>query len=414
MIMRLLLLTHSYAPEHTPPQRRWTQFNRYFCNLGWGVEVIAPVAHEPHGRRTLNRRTAGRSFRRDSGSSGEQILRVPYLRHPVTRWGRLADHCLSAAASAAAAMVSRRPDVVVVTVPSLPLLGAGYMVSRLRRIPLVVDMRDVWPDIARDAKIVRGGGRGLTERMVSTCQERADLVVTVTYGFADTLRSRGLKNVATVTNGVDTAIRHRLPPPPADRERLKVLYLGNHGESQRLDLVIRAAALARDYVQLTMVGHGVQRSQLLALAERLEVPVTFHGPVQGPDVTEFYLDADTCVVSLRDDWKSFDATIPSKTYELLAVGRHITAIVRGEARRVIEESGGGDVVDAQPESIAALWKELHADRTRLITGTSGRDWIQAHANLDALSVTYSNLLRALTTQDRAGSTGSSLKPGVRS
>ena len=394
--MRLLVMTHSYAPEHTPPQRRWTQFIRYFSSLGWDVDVITPVAHEPHGRRTLDRRLAGRAFRRDIGSSGEQILRVPYLRHPVTRWGRLADHCFSAAASVVAGTISRRPDVVVVTVPSLPLLAAGYLVSRLRRAPLVVDMRDAWPDIARDARIVRGAGRGLTERVVSGCQARAALVVTVTYGFAEILRNRGLRNVETVTNGIDTTVRRLLPPPPADREHLNVLYLGNHGESQRLELMIHAAALARDYVHLTMVGHGVERRHLIALAQRLEVPVTFHEPVQGPEVSEFYLDADTCVVSLREDWKSFDATIPSKTYEVLAVGRHITAVVRGEARRVIEESGAGDVVDPDPEAIAALWKELHADRTRLATGASGRDWLHSHADLDGLSQTYSHLLRALT------------------
>lgn len=400
--MRILVMTHSYAPEQTPPQRRWTQFNRYFRSLGWDVEVITPVAHDPHGRRTLDRRLAGRVFRRDTGSSGERILRMPYLRHPVTRWGRLADHCFSAAASLVAGMISGRPDVVVVTVPSLPLLGAGYLVSCWRRAPLVVDMRDAWPDIARDARIVRGAGRGLTERIVTGCQARADLIVTVTHGFAETLRSRGLRNVQTVTNGIDTAARRLLPPPPADREHLNVLYLGNHGESQRLELMIQAAALARDYVRLTMVGHGVQRRNLIALAQRLEVPVRFHGPVQGPDVSQFYHEADTCVVSLREDWKSFEATIPSKTYEILAVGRHITAMVRGEARRVIEESGAGDVVDADPEAIAALWKELHADRARLATGTSGRDWLHAHADLDTLSQTYSHLLRALTPEGGAG------------
>ena len=76
-------------------------------------------------------------------------------------------------------------------------------------------------------------------------------------------------------------------------------------------------------------------------------------------------DADTCVVSFR------------------------------EARRMIEEFGAGDVVAADPESIAALWKELHVDRARLATGTSSRDWLHTHADLDGLSQTYS-LLCALT------------------
>ena len=393
--MRIQLLIHSYSPEHSPPQRRWTQFNRYFRSLGWDIDVITPVAHAPHGRRTLPKRKAGRAFRRDTGRFGEQILRVPYLWHRTTRLGRLLDHCFSAAASVAAGMMTRRPDALVVTVPSLPILGAGYVVSRLRRVPLVVDMRDAWPDIARDARIVKGSAKSLTERAVVAFQERADLVVTVTYGFASTLRDRGLGNVATVVNGVDISVRELLPPPPAERERLNVLYLGNHGESQRLDLVVRAAALARDYVQLTMVGHGVKRRELMALAEELDAPVTFHGPARRLEVMEFYREADTCVVSLRDDWKSFETTIPSKTYEVLAVGRHVTGIVRGEARTIIEEANAGDVVDSTAEAIAQLWKELQTDRIRLLTGTAGRDWVHANANLDALSAAYADLLQSV-------------------
>ncbi|WP_246657923.1 glycosyltransferase [Arthrobacter yangruifuii] len=177
--------------------------------------------------------------------------------------------------------------------------------------------------------------------------------------------------------------------------------MGNHGESQRLEVVIQAASLARDYVRLTMVGHGVQRRQLIGLAQALEAPVIFRGPVEGREVTEFYLDADTCVVSLRDDWQSFDVTIPSKTYEILAVGRHVTGVLRGEAGRVIEESGAGDVVAADPEAIAALWKELHADRSRLASGTSGRQWLDAHADLNGLSAAYADLLRSLTPRRNA-------------
>ena len=399
--MRILLLTHSYSPEHSPPQRRWTQFSRYFRALGWDVDVITPVAHAPHGRRTLPPKEAGRAWRRDNGSFGERILRVPYLRHRATRLSRLLDHCFSAVASVAAGMMTRRPGVVIATVPSLPILGAGFAVSRIRRVPLVVDMRDAWPDIARDARIVRGSAKSLTERAVAAFQDRADLVVTVTNGFAETLRSRGLQNVATVVNGVDTSARELLPPPPAERDRLNVLYLGNHGESQQLDRIIRAAALARDHVRLTMVGHGVRRRALMALAKELDAPVTFHGPAQGQQVMDFYREADSCVVSLRDDWKSFETTIPSKTYEVLAVGRHVTGVVRGEARLIIEESGAGDVVESNAACIAQLWKELHADRTRLLTGTAGRDWVDANANLTALSASYAELVLNVAAKGQA-------------
>jgi len=316
--------------------------------------------------------------------------------------GRFADQCFSAAGSVLAALMGPKPDVVIATVPSLPILGAGFVVAKLRRVPFVADMRDAWPDIARDARLIQGGAKSLVERAIVAIQQRADLIVTVTYGFAQTLRERGLQNVATITNGIDTSTRELLPPPEEKADRLEVLYLGNHGESQRLETIIKAAALSRDWVRLRMVGHGVQRRSLRALAEALDAPVEFHEPVQGTQaVMGYYRRADTCVISLRDDWKSFETTIPSKTYEVLAVGRHVTGIVLGEAREIIEESKAGDVVRSDPALIAALWKELAQDRSRLLTGSLGRDWVELNANVETLGRAYAELLAAVAAKGRA-------------
>jgi hypothetical protein len=126
----------------------------------------------------------------------------------------------------------------------------------------------------------------------------------------------------------------------------------------------------------------------MELSRELEAPVTFREPAHGSEVMDHYRAADTCVVSLRDDWKSFETTVPSKTYEVLAVGRHVTGIVLGEARDIIEASGAGTVVASDAERIAELWLELQTNRGLLLTGTSGRDWIQENANLDDLCATY--------------------------
>ncbi|WP_299167696.1 glycosyltransferase family 4 protein [uncultured Arthrobacter sp.] len=390
--MRVLLLTHSYAPEHSPPQRRWTQLIQTFRAAGWDVDVVAPVAHAPHGRRTLPKREAGRPFRSGTGAYGEIVRRVPYLWHKTTRIGRLIDHLFSAGMTIPTAAMCRRPDVVIVTVPSLPILGAGYVVARMLRRPLVVDMRDAWPDIARDARLIQGSAKSLTERVIIAIQDRADLVVTVTYGFARTLRDRGLKNVATVTNGVDIDRLQELDPVPLEKSRLDVLYLGNHGESQHLDIPIRAAALMGDRVRLTMVGHGVKRNELKALAAALNAPVEFHDPAYGPEVMEYYRSADSCIVALRDDWKSFETTVPSKTYEVLSVGRHVTGMVRGEAKKILEDADAGHVVPSDPKALADLWRTLADDRLQLQVNGHGRLWVQHNADAHTLGQSYINLL----------------------
>lgn len=393
--VRIALLTHSYWPEHSPPQRRWTAMIKEFSRSGWDVDVVAPVAHYPFGRRALPRRLAGTPFVLQDGQFTEKILRVPYLRHGNSRVARLVDQCFSAALSVPAGLLLRKPDVVIVTAPALPSLLAGYALAKLRGVPLIVEMRDAWPDLARDARLVQGSVKSVVEHVVDFVQHRADLVVTVTEGFAETLRSRGVRRVATISNGLNLDAIPVLDPPDLERPVFEALYLGNHGESQRLEVAIRASALVGDSMHLHMVGHGTRRRALEKLARELKAPVTFHAPLHGDAMMERYASADTCLVSLRDDWKSFETTVPSKTYEVLAVGRHVTAMVRGEAARVIADADAGDIVASDPEALAALWRELAADRGRLVRNGDSRQWVKTHAEYGLLAGRYVDIIAEL-------------------
>ncbi|MFI7483539.1 glycosyltransferase family 4 protein [Kocuria sp. M1R5S2] len=388
--LRLLVLTHSYWPEHSPPQRRWSSLTRYLVPAGWDVSFLAPA---PRFHGTAEAAPEGPGWGRARGPLGETIHRVPYLSRAHGRLGKLADQLFTAAASAVRGLSTGPFDVILVTAPSLPLMVAGWLLARLKGVPFVVEMRDAWPNLAEDANLVRHGGKSLINRVVEHVQDHADLVVTVTEGFARTLRERGVRNVTTVRNGVVLERTPRLLPPPPSRERLEVLYLGNHGESQRLEHLVEAAALVGDGMRLTLVGQGSRKPALEELAARLDAPVRFLPPEYGRAVFERYAESDTVVVSLRDDWKSFEDTIPSKTYEALSVGRHITAIVRGEAARVLAAAGEGDVVEGRPADIARLWRGLIADRTRLRQRSSGRAWVAAHADYPDLAARYDGVLR---------------------
>ncbi|WP_370460785.1 glycosyltransferase family 4 protein [Pseudarthrobacter sp. GA104] len=391
----VLLLTHSYWPESSPPQRRWSAIVSEFRKQSWDVDVVTPVAHSPAESRKAFAGIGGKVFRSQPGPNGERIHRVPFLPHGKRHLWRLVDQCFSALWTVPAGMFTRRADVVIVTVPSLPMMAAGYLLARLRRLPLVLEMRDAWPDLARDARLVQGSVKSGFEIFADFVQRRADLVVTVTDGFADVLRSRGISNVATISNGLHVSSLPALPAPPLKREVFEALYLGNHGESQNLETSIRASAIVGDRMQLHMVGSGSRKPLLQKLARELGAPVTFHPSLHGQDVLDRYASADTCIVSLRDDWKSFETTIPSKTYEVLALGRHTTAMVLGEAARVISEADAGDIVPNDPQALAGLWRGLAEDRTRLVRNGTSRAWVQNHADYGVLSRRYMDLIRDL-------------------
>lgn len=402
--MRVQVITHSYLPERTPPQRRWSAFVQAFRAEGWEVDIVVPPADPGHLPGAGHPAGADAEVETE-GPWGERIhrtLRWPALRR--TRDGRFLGHMVHAVAAIPVGLRAPRPDVVVITVPALPTVVAGWALSRLRRVPLIVEMRDAWPDLARESGVSAGALSRLMEALVTGTQRAADLVVTVTEGFAERLGERGIAPVEVIGNGVSLAEITPVPARVRAAGELNVLYLGNHGESQGLETVIRAAALVRGEpgrITVRLVGSGTRQEALLSLNASLGSPVQMLDPVHGPALRDQYAWADTCLVTLRPDWPSFEWTIPSKTYELLAVGRHITAIVTGEAARVLAESGAADLVAADATALAEQWRRL-ADRPEATAvDVRGRDWVRRHADLPELGRRFVGLARD-TVLRRAG------------
>ncbi|MHA7244481.1 glycosyltransferase family 4 protein [Paeniglutamicibacter antarcticus] len=385
--VRVLLLTHSYAPETSPPQRRWDSFVRIMRRSGWDVTVVTPRTARP-GLRTEPWSNGHR------GSHGEKIRTYFSLGKPQTIAGKVIKHAVDGAAMLPRALFQPRPNVVIATVPALPTLFIGFAIAKFFRRPLIIEMRDAWPDLISESRILRWRWlTALAHIAVRAVQRRAALVVTVTDGFAKVLERDGVAAVQTIHNGISTRNFEPLQPrPKAPTPKLHVLYLGNLGESQGLESVIKASTLACDHVELRIVGRGTATERLRRYAESIGAGVRFEPAVRGNALRAHYQWADTCVVSLRDDWKSFEHTVPSKIYELLSLGCHITGIVKGEAAQIIANASAGNIVDHDPQHIAELWKQLASDRHLVEVGTAGRDWVFEKASLEKLGEKYVQLI----------------------
>ncbi|MFC7457693.1 glycosyltransferase family 4 protein [Brachybacterium sp. GCM10030267] len=426
--MRILVLTHYYAPEFGAPQRRWSALVERFMTAGHDVTVAAPVPHYPGGRPTREQRRAHRVGAIEKGMHRETVLRTAYLPHRADIASRTVDHVVAAGDALRRvrrrfARAASRPDVVIATAPAIPTLLVGHLLAARWRVPLVVEMRDAWPDLVTHVgpagalpaeaahaphpglarRIVRwivARAKGLVHQQVTRWQSTARAVVTTTSRFADVLHERGVTKVEVVRNGTDLSqVPTQRDHAAGDHSELRCLYLGNMGRSQGLETVVRAAArLHHDGVeiQVRLIGHGIEAPALAALAHELDAPVTVLPRIPHREVGEQYAWADTVVVSLRD-WAPFAWTVPSKLYEMLATGRHITALLAGEAADVIRRARAGDVLPPQDEdALVDLWRGLAEDRSRARVRPSGREWVAEHADDDVLARQYLVILESVT------------------
>lgn len=413
--MRILLLTHYFEPENGAPQRRWAMIIRRWVERGDTVDVIAPPPHHPGGR--LDPRHASLAAGSvQMGEHGATVHRVGYIPHDGGILRRTVDHAWVALRTTSHAIgLARRgrlsPDVVIATAPALPTLLAGAVVARRLHVPLIAEMRDAWPDLVSH---LPGGvsGRGLAARVkrtvheqVTRLQRRADHVVTTTSRFAAVLRERGVRHVSVIRNGTTPERYEAIGPGAHEGDELRALYIGTIGRSQGLDMVVRAAHRLRADgvpIRVRIVGAGADAAALRTLNHRLGLPVELLGAVSSHDVQPQYQWADTCIVSLRD-WEPFTWTVPSKLYELMATGKHMTAIVAGEAAELVVEAESGDVVAPGDQAgLEQLWRGLVADRRRLEIGDTGRRWVREHVAYDALSDEYAELIERVVAEARRG------------
>lgn len=407
--MEILLLTHYYAPENSAPQRRWSALVERFVAAGHRVTVVCPPPHYPKGRLAPEHRFDFGVGREQVDDSGARVFRVSYLPHDGRIHTRTLDHLWTASATVRRVrqLVRSReiaPDVIVATAPALPSLVAGRAIARRFKLPLVAEMRDAWPDLVSHTpglaseRGLMGTLKRLVHQRVTELQKRASHVVTTTESFARVLADRGVRHVSVIRNGTSSARYAAVPARVADHKELRALYMGNIGRSQGLEVALEAAAALRANgvpIELRIVGHGAALGRLRSLNIRLGSPAHILGAVAGPAVLEHYAWADTCIVSLRD-WTPFAWTVPSKLYELLAAGRHMTAIVDGESADIVREARSGDVVrPGDSMALVDLWRALQESPQRLAVGSSGREWVARNADYDALAQRYIEILRAV-------------------
>ena len=104
--------------------------------------------------------------------------------------------------------------------------------------------------------------------------------------------------------------------------------------------------------------------------------VEVFGRVPPDQLQQHYVWADTALVHLTD-WPPLSKAVPSKTFELMALGIHITGVVSGEAAQLIDELGAGSVVSPEnPRLLAETWTTLGRDRSLLIPDAQAAAWVE--------------------------------------
>ena len=423
---RILLVTQFFPPEAGAPQARLSALAAAWASGGDAVTVLTGMPNYPTGVLPPEYR---RAVRRRERRDGYRVVRTWLYATPNEGVARKFLSHLSFMISSVllGGRACGRADTVVVSSSPFFSIGSAWLLARLKRARLVVEVRDLWPAIfvelgvLTNRRIIR-----VLERLELAAYAAADQVVVVTDGFRANLIARGVPadKVHTIRNGVEL---DRFSPeqgadldsPGIRQERARlgarpgdclVLYAGTHGISQGLPCVADAAAMLAGQaglspgddalnppraVRVAFVGEGADKPRLERRVAELGLEnVTLAPGVPPHQVPGLLAAADICLVTLRDV-PLFASTIPSKMFEYLGAGKAVVGSVTGEAAQILREAGAVVVPPEDARALADAIGALAADPARRAAmGQQGRAYVERFFDRAELSKEYRKILDA--------------------
>ncbi|APC19592.1 hypothetical protein BLL42_28180 (plasmid) [Pseudomonas frederiksbergensis] len=298
------------------------------------------------------------------------------------------------------------PDVVLVSSPPIFPMFSVWLVCKLRGIPMVLEVRDLWPESAVQMGILSNRPLiAVMSWMERLLYDKAERIVTLTHGIRDDIHRRGwpAEKLEVITCGIDTQMLYPDPDAGAEIRRIHgwdgrsiVLYFGAMGEANNLDVIVDAAMHCQDQKTLfVLIGDGMKRSHIEGRIAELKVDnVLLLAPVSKNLARGFINAADLCLVTLQDI-PLFKGAIPTKLLDYMACGRPVLCGVGGEAAGIVKAAHAGIIFAPNCAlQLSTFVSELMSDETRrLDMGSSAVRYIQSNFEAASSRATMTELLQ---------------------
>lgn len=396
--MRILFVSQLFDPEYSI---KGLELMKYWVSLGHEVEVLTTFPNYPKGKVFDGYKL---KFKSIEEIDGVKITRLwSHISHSKSKLSRAFSYLSFTFMALYAALFSKKPDVVYTYHPQSTTGIIGILMHKLRGVPFITDVQDLWPDslyatgMKQEGMLVK-----LIEKWCKLTYSWASQIVVLSEGFKNVLIERGVapEKINIVYNWCPEEVK--IDKVLANNKTLdnlnnkdkpaEFVYAGNMGAAQSLQAIIDAVSnFDNCQIILKLIGGGVEKDNLKNYLSYKKIKnVIISDYIPATEIVDALNKADVLVVHLRDE-PLFKITIPSKTQFSLAMGKPLLMAVGGEANGLVAEGKAGIV--AKPgnvESITLAIGELLAHRARWdVLGANARalylDKLSAEVNYKKLN-----------------------------
>lgn len=402
--MKIQVISPHFEPDSAPTGEFMSAIVNNLGEMGHELHVVtAPPWYRHHAVEDGWEKKLTQTEKRSWG----EITRVyPFPTDKTNIAARAAAFAGFSAIGLGSAVTDRfSPDVVFAMSPPLSLGVAGWLAAKRRGVPFVFNIQDVFPDVAVETgTITNEKVIAAAKKMEKFVYDKADVVTVLSEEMQRNVAGKSGSRTEIIPNFVDISTFESMAKENSYRKEFGlegkrvVMYCGNVGFSQSIELLADAAREMADVPDLIFVinGGGSAIAEVRRRAEGLDnFRVIPYQPVER--VPEVLAAADVHVIPLRKGlaWSS----VPSKLYKILAVERPVIASVDEgtEVGRVVVEAGAGHAVppDVAAPLVESLREILGSEATMEAMGNSGRTWVEEWTTPRRAAESYERLFASL-------------------
>jgi len=404
--MKILFFSHYFPPEVNAPASRTYANCKRWAEAGHRVTVITCAPNCPDG--VVYKGYRNRLFQREV-MDGIEVIRVwTFLAPNKGTFFRIVNYLSYMLSGIVVGIFQKKPDIMIATSPQFFCGWAGIIAGRLRNVPLLLEIRDIWPE----SIIAVGAIKNVTViRFIELWEKKmyrlARHIIAVGEGYKQQLLGKGVSSqrISVVMNGVDKSMFFPRPADTKLKSQLRLTdkfvcsYVGTIGLAGGLEVVLRAALILeemkRDDIVFLLVGSGAMRDDLEAEQKRIGLSnVIFTGQLEKSEMPAILSISDAVLVHLTKT-DLFLTVMPSKIFEAAGMARPIICGVAGYAAELVKKAGGGICIE--PENPGELVDAIdflagYPDKGKKM-GESGYKFITEHYDRDILAENYLGIIK---------------------
>ncbi len=362
--MNILLLHQYFLEEDDPGGSRWNEITKTWTDLGHKVTVIGGMMH--YNGNAKREEYKGKYFVRKKQGKVDIYRTHVSESYNSGFLGRLWGYFSFMFSSLWAGLfkVKGKYDVVIVTSPPLFVGISGYLISLAKSLPMVFEIRDLWPESAIDTGVLTNKWIiKLAYKIERFIYKKAKLINVLTPAFFNNLRDKkGISEskLIMIPNAADFSLSEDIVKT-FDQENFRkeqdlqnkfvITYVGAHGVANHLDQLLDAGKLLEDTpVLFLLIGQGMEKERLMKRAEEMQVKnVRFFDPVPKRDVFKFILASDMGASVLKKV-DTFKTVYSNKTFDYFSCKKPILMAIDGISRELVEKAQAGAYVEPENAS----------------------------------------------------------------